>query len=103
MTQVVSRTSYYDNELPRRVREEDLLDFDGSVWVTIDRRYDGHGRLLSETTIGLRGVDPVTRYHYDPAGNLAAVETPDPTTDSGATVHYSYIRDGLGRMRNFLS
>ncbi|MCI0633117.1 MAG: hypothetical protein L0206_04265, partial [Actinobacteria bacterium] len=97
---VVARVFYQDDELPRSVRQEKLLDLGGADWVITEQIYDGQGRLIADGHL-LAGAEAATRYHYDAAGNVAAVEVPDPTTDSGATVSYTYTFDGLGRVLTF--
>jgi RHS repeat-associated protein len=97
----VTRMTYYDQELPNRVVEMHRRDLDAEVWVTSERTSDGLGRLLTETAMRAAPPHAVTRYSYDAAGNLAAIEEPDPTTDNGATVRYSYAYDGLGRVVRF--
>ncbi len=81
---------------PLELRDQDYLQ-DG----TLDRQVDGNGivadygydklqRLLS-TTQDLGGINAVTAYGYDRAGNLATVTDPN----NGATVH---VHDDLGNL-----
>jgi RHS repeat-associated protein len=94
--QTVTKTGYFDAELPNRVRTEQLRDLGGSVSLTADTTTDGLGRALVETEHLDGGRRAVTTYAYDGDGNVTAVEVPDPRSD-GARVRYVYGYDGLGR------
>ncbi len=81
------------------------------TWTTTVGKVDGIGRIVEERQLrSLVGVADATRsYTYDAAGQLGAVQVPDPTRDgndparSNTTrqvcfqVIYSYVRDSLGR------
>ncbi len=99
--QTIQRTSYFDQELPNRVRIERPLDFNGSVFVTSEQTVDGLGRVLSSTEFTGQATNAVTSYVYDAQGNLAAIDAPDPRIDDGATVRFTYAYDGLGRLELF--
>ena len=96
--ELVAKATYCDNESPQRVRAEALLDYGGTDWVTTDTIYDGHGRVLSATTLLFDPLlpDAVTTYTYDEAGRLVVVEVPSQQNDT-STVTYTYAYDALGR------
>ncbi len=97
----VDHFTYFDAELPNRVRVEHLRNVGGTVWVTSDRMSDGLGRILTETQFIAANASAVTSYTYDGNGNLAAIDVPDPRTDNGGRVRYRYAHDGLGRLIEF--
>ena len=98
----VSKTVYLDKELPNQVNKEQLVDFDSDIIIKTDSTFDGHGRLLTETTHLMGKPNAITRYEYDGFGNLSSIEVPDPRVDDGTSVKYHYLYDGLGRLRQFI-
>ncbi len=100
--QPIAKNSYFDNELPNRLVQENLLDFYSSKWTSNIKTTDGLGRTLTETQLLSGSIYPTKRYSYDAAGNLATVETPDPRRDDGTNVHYTYRYDGLNRIVQFI-
>ncbi len=104
--ELVSRNTYYDfptSAVSAGVISENRIDYGGNRWVTVDKRFDGHGRLIRESTVAGEGLNPaINEYDYDAAGNLVRFRTPDPTDNTGH-VEYTYAYDAIGRataMRN---
>lgn len=94
----VDKTSYFDSELPNRIRAEHLRDLNDPVWITRDRKLDGLGRQLADIQVLDAGRAAAMSYRYDGDGKVAAVETPDPRVDDGTQVRNVYAYDGLGRL-----
>lgn len=97
----VEKMSYFDAEQPNRVRSEQLLEVGGSRWITVDQMMDGLGRVMTDTQVLDGDLTAITTYAYDSAGNLIATEVPDPRSDDGTRLRYSYAYDGLGRLTQF--
>lgn len=98
---VIMRKHYHDDEAPNRVRVEGLREFGSGQWITTDQRYDGLGRLLTNSQYLADGTAATTSHRYDSAGNRHEIALPDPRVDDGSTVLYRYQHDGLGRVINF--
>lgn len=100
---VIDTNTYTDSSSLNMVSEAHLRDIGGSVWVTTEHRFDGIGRVISDTKKRFISGQPdaVTSYYYDQAGSLASVTEPDPRFDTGTIVTYSYTRDPLGRTTQF--
>ena len=97
-------TSYLDTTVPNRVITTATQNLDTADTVIRESVHDGLGRVVQE--IARRQIagspDAVTTYTYDEAGGLIELRAPDPRADSGATVAYRWIRDGLGRPVNVI-
>ncbi len=97
----IQKTTYFDHESPNRIHKQQLRDFGGNLWIKNDQTSDGLGRILKEIEYLEGNQDVVTTYNYDAAGNLAAIDTPDPRFDDGSSVRYSYQYDGMNRLIRF--
>ena len=98
----VSRSTFFDEEQPNRIRIERRRDLGtGDVQISTERTTDGLGRVLTETQFTGGSRDLVTSFSYDSGGGLAAITGPDPRADSGSSVRYEYNHDGLGRLTAF--
>ncbi len=97
---LVEKTDYRDNLVPNSLLKSRLRDFGGSVWLATETFVDGLGRPISkvEHRPETNGPPAVTRYSYDPAGNLRTLDVPDPREDTGVTVEYRYTYDEIGRV-----
>ena len=60
--------------------QSEQLDFNGAVWITSRRSFDGLGRVLESTQI-LDSADVDTTYSYDDHGRIQEIEMPDPSDD----------------------
>jgi RHS repeat-associated protein len=98
----VDKTTYFDSELPNRIRTQRLLNLRGSVWITKDGKFDGQGRALADIQILDAERTAVTSYGYDSDGKVATVDTPDPRVDDGTQLRTVYKHDGLGRLRRVM-
>ena len=94
--------AYFEQGIPRWIREEKLVDFNGSDWVMIGRSFDGSERILSETTDITGITDAKKSYRYDSEGNLVEMRVPDPAGNDGTQVSYHYVRDAIGRVVGFI-
>ena len=94
---LVSRFEYYDAEIPTRVVAHQLIDFNGSVWITTSSSVDGLGRTLSTSNRSERGLS-TNEYTYDDAGNLVTITVPNPKSDDAPKVKYQRRYDALGRI-----
>jgi RHS repeat-associated protein len=97
---VIGSAAYFDDVVPRRVRTERRIDLAGAVIGATESALDGSGRVISESDFLEGGAVATTTYRYD-AGQLVEMLSPDPRTDSGATVPYLWSYDSLGRVRSF--
>jgi RHS repeat-associated protein len=93
----VSETVYVDTPsgtTPTSITARSLVSYGGTTWSEQRTDLDGHGRPIKITTTGSPGS--ITTYDYNEAGNLVAVQVPDPANDA-ALVTYTYEFDSIGR------
>jgi RHS repeat-associated protein len=97
---VVGTAAYFDHVVPRRVQTQRRIDLAGAVVGVTETALDGSGRALSESDFLEGGAVATRTYRYE-AGRLVELLSPDPRTDSGAVVPYTWLYDGIGRVRAF--
>jgi YD repeat-containing protein len=81
------------------VIEDRRIEWNEERFIQTRKVYDGANRLIEEFVGRFDPEIPraleTHQYRYDERGSLAAIEAPDPRSDSAATVVYRYERPSV--------
>jgi RHS repeat-associated protein len=99
---LIQRFTYFDRNpavdgAPRMVREENRIDWNGTLFTEVETEYDGFGRQMKRRVTRSESPNVVERFRFDAQGNIEQVQLRDPSVDSQASVFYRYTHDGLDR------